>query len=92
MGRLVTKAPGKVLEWGAHTLGYLHSTVDYELCYTQQVFEAPSSPVFGFFRMLLTVPKVEEVNKGCWSPTMEPRFNGKVGSSRSPLSPALNRS
>ena len=42
MGRLVTKAPGKVLEWGAHMLGYLHSTVDYELCYTKQVFEAPS--------------------------------------------------
>ena len=42
MGPLVTKAPGKVLEWGAHMLGYLHSTVDYELCYTQQVFEAPS--------------------------------------------------
>ena len=39
MGRLVTKAPTKVLEWGAHVLGYLQSTVDYELRYTKQVIE-----------------------------------------------------
>ncbi|CAK9056938.1 unnamed protein product [Durusdinium trenchii] len=40
MGRLVTKAPTKVLEWGAHMLGYLQHTVDYELRYTKQVVES----------------------------------------------------
>ena len=36
----MTKAPTKVLEWGAHMLGYLQHTVDYELRYTKQVVES----------------------------------------------------
>ena len=49
MGRLVTKCPARVLEWGQHMLGYVQATADHELFYSasppaaEQITEEPCS-------------------------------------------------